>query len=84
MIAEHLSVEEVEVIRDMFSLMDTDNDGKVSFEELKAGLKKVGSQLAEPEMKMLMEVVNFYVLKFRLKICFMVPSLPLNMITLFT
>ena len=63
MIAEHLSVEEVEVIRDMFSLMDTDNDGKVSFEELKAGLKKVGSQLGEPEMKMLMEVVNFYVLK---------------------
>lgn len=44
----------------MFSLMDTDNDGKVSFEELKAGLKKVGSQLAEPEMKMLMEVVSFY------------------------
>lgn len=58
MIAEHLSVEEVEVIRDMFSLMDTDNDGKVSFEELKAGLKKVGSQLAEPEMKMLMEVAD--------------------------
>ncbi|TYJ99113.1 calcium-dependent protein kinase 10 [Cucumis melo var. makuwa] len=57
-IAEHLSVEEVEVIRDMFSLMDTDNDGKVSFEELKAGLKKVGSQLAEPEMKMLMEVAD--------------------------
>ncbi|KAK6123279.1 hypothetical protein DH2020_042975 [Rehmannia glutinosa] len=27
-IAEHLSVEEVEVIRDMFALMDTDNDGK--------------------------------------------------------
>ncbi|KAG6573022.1 calcium-dependent protein kinase 10-like [Cucurbita pepo subsp. pepo] len=57
-IAEHLSVEEVEVIRDMFSLMDTDNDGKVSFEELKAGLKKVGSQLGEPEMKMLMEVAD--------------------------
>lgn len=57
-IAEHLSVEEVEVIRDMFSVMDTDNDGKVSFEELKAGLKKVGSKLAEPEMKMLMEVAD--------------------------
>ncbi|OMO91171.1 hypothetical protein CCACVL1_07201, partial [Corchorus capsularis] len=56
-IAEHLSVEEVEVIRDMFTLMDTDNDGKVSYEELKAGLRKVGSQLAEPEIKMLMEVV---------------------------
>ncbi|KAH7529164.1 calcium-dependent protein kinase 10-like [Ziziphus jujuba] len=57
-IAEHLSVEEVEVIRDMFTLMDTDKDGKVSYEELKAGLRKVGSQLAEPEMKMLMEVAD--------------------------
>lgn len=57
-IAEHLSVEEVEVIRDMFALMDTDNDGKVTYEELKAGLRKVGSQLAEPEIKMLMEVAD--------------------------
>ncbi|XP_044484484.1 calcium-dependent protein kinase 10-like [Mangifera indica] len=57
-IAEHLSVEEVEVIRDMFKLMDTDNDGKVTYEELKAGLRKVGSQLAEPEIKMLMEVAD--------------------------
>lgn len=58
MIAEHLSVEEVEVIKDMFALMDTDNDGKVSFDELKTGLRKVGSQLAEPEMKLLMDVVR--------------------------
>ncbi|KAJ6688059.1 SERINE/THREONINE-PROTEIN KINASE [Salix koriyanagi] len=57
-IAEHLSVEEVEVIRDMFALMDTDNDGKVTYEELRTGLLKVGSQLAEPEIKMLMEVAD--------------------------
>ena len=42
----------------MFALMDTDNDGKVTYEELRTGLLKVGSQLAEPEIKMLMEVVN--------------------------
>lgn len=59
-IAEHLSVEEVEIIKDMFTLMDTNKDGKVTYEELKVGLRKVGSQLAEPEIKMLMEVVNFY------------------------
>lgn len=41
----------------MFTLMDTDNDGKVTYEELKAGLRKVGSQLGEPEIKLLMEVV---------------------------
>ncbi|XP_059443764.1 calcium-dependent protein kinase 10-like isoform X1 [Corylus avellana] len=57
-IAEHLSLEEVEVIRDMFALMDTDKDGKVTYEELRAGLRKVGSQLAEPEIKMLMEVAD--------------------------
>ncbi|CAN6440341.1 unnamed protein product [Victoria cruziana] len=42
----------------MFRLMDTDNNGKITFEELKAGLQKVGSQLAEPEMQMLMEAAD--------------------------
>ncbi|KAJ1294115.1 hypothetical protein BS78_01G121400 [Paspalum vaginatum] len=57
-IAEHLSVEEVEVIRDMFALMDTDKDGRVTLQELKAGLKKVGSKLGEPEMELLMEAAD--------------------------
>ncbi|XP_075479018.1 calcium-dependent protein kinase 10-like isoform X4 [Primulina tabacum] len=57
-IVEHLSVEEVEVMMDMFALMDTDNDGRVTYEELKAGLRKVGSQLAEPEIKLLMDVAD--------------------------
>jgi len=61
-IAEHLSVEEVEVIRDMFALMDTDKDGRVTLEELKAGLRKVGSKLAEPEMELLMEAVSMTLL----------------------
>ncbi|KAL2903012.1 Calcium-dependent protein kinase 30, partial [Bienertia sinuspersici] len=55
-IAEHLTVEEVEIIRDMFMLMDTDRDGRVTYDELKVGLRKVGSQLGEPEIKLLMEV----------------------------
>jgi Ca2+-binding EF-hand superfamily protein len=58
-IAEHLSLEEVEIIKDMFTLMDTDKDGRITYEELKAGLRKVGSQLAEPEIKLLMDVVSF-------------------------
>ncbi|GAB2269920.1 Calcium-dependent protein kinase 10 [Dionaea muscipula] len=57
-IAEHLSVDEVEIIRDMFSLMDTDGDGRVTYQELLAGLRKVGSQLGEPEIKLLMEVAD--------------------------
>ncbi|KAJ4916147.1 Calcium-dependent protein kinase 10 [Raphanus sativus] len=57
-IAEHLSVQEVEVIKDMFSLMDEDNDGRITYPELKAGLQKVGSQLGEPEIKLLMDVAD--------------------------
>ncbi|WJX95452.1 Calcium-dependent protein kinase 10 [Trifolium repens] len=57
-IAEHLSLEEVEIIKDMFTLMDTDKDGSITYEELKAGLRKVGSQLAEPEIKLLMDVAD--------------------------
>lgn len=57
-----MSVEEVEIIRDMFALMDTDDDGKVTFEELKTGLRKVGSQLADPEIRLLMDVVSYQIL----------------------
>ncbi|CAN4086084.1 unnamed protein product [Withania somnifera] len=57
-IAEHLKLEEIEVIREMFSLMDSDGDGKITYNELKAGLRKVGSQLAEAEMKLLMDVAD--------------------------
>nr|ASL69961.1 calcium-dependent protein kinase [Hordeum vulgare] len=57
-IAEHLSAEEVEVIKEMFAFMDTDNNGRVTLEELKAGLARVGSKLAEPEMELLMEAAD--------------------------
>ncbi|KAL4346380.1 hypothetical protein GQ457_17G006540 [Hibiscus cannabinus] len=57
-IAEFLSVEEVEDIKVMFNKMDTDNDGIVSIEELKAGFKNFGSQLAESEVQMLIEAVD--------------------------
>ncbi|XP_037427180.1 calcium-dependent protein kinase 9-like [Triticum dicoccoides] len=57
-IAEHLSAEEVEVIKETFALMDTDNNGRVTLDELKAGLARVGSKLMEPEMKLLMEAAD--------------------------
>ncbi|KAG1338017.1 calcium-dependent protein kinase 3 [Cocos nucifera] len=57
-IADHLSIEEVEDIKDMFKLMDTDNDGSVSYEELKNGLAKFGSHLVESEVQMLIEAVD--------------------------
>jgi hypothetical protein len=53
-----LSVEEVEDIKEMFRKIDTDNDGIVSIEELKAGLQKFNSQLAVSEVQMLIEAVS--------------------------
>ncbi|KAG2601689.1 hypothetical protein PVAP13_5KG605500 [Panicum virgatum] len=57
-IADHLSAEEVEDIKEMFKTMDTDNDGIVSYEELKTGIAKLGSHLAELEVQMLIEAVD--------------------------
>lgn len=47
----------------MFKKMDSDNDGIVSIEELKAGFQKFGSQLAESEVQMFIEavsIINFH------------------------
>lgn len=63
-IADFLSIEEVEDIKEMFKRMDTDNDGIVSIEELKVGLRNVGSQLAEPEVQMLIEAVSLHPVNF--------------------
>ncbi|XP_058214549.1 calcium-dependent protein kinase 13 [Rhododendron vialii] len=57
-IADFLSVEEVEDIKDTFRKIDTDDDGIVSIEELKSGLRKFGSQLGESEVQMLIEAVD--------------------------
>lgn len=41
-----------------FKMMDTDNDGIITCEELKNGLVKFGSLLAESELQMLIEAVS--------------------------
>jgi calcium-dependent protein kinase len=57
-IAEHLSVEEIDGLKDMFKSMDTNGSGSITFEELKAGLHKLGSQLSDQEVRLLMESVS--------------------------
>lgn len=57
-IADFLSTEEVEDIKELFRKIDTDNDGIVSVEELRSGLQMFGSQMAEPEVQMLIEAVS--------------------------
>lgn len=42
----------------MFSNMDTDKSGTITYEELKTGLARIGSQLSEAEVKQLMEGVS--------------------------
>jgi len=57
-IAENLSEEEIIGLKEMFKSMDTDNSGTITFEELKAGLPKLGSKLSESEVRQLMEAVR--------------------------
>lgn len=44
-------------LKEMFKSMDTDNSGTITYEELKAGLPKLGTKLSESEVKQLMEAV---------------------------
>ncbi|KAI3720996.1 hypothetical protein L2E82_31997 [Cichorium intybus] len=55
---DFLSNEEVEDIKEMFKKIDTDDDGTVTIEELKTGLQKLNSQLAESEIQLLIEAVD--------------------------
>ncbi|KAH9301922.1 hypothetical protein KI387_013505 [Taxus chinensis] len=57
-VAEHLSVEEVAGIKDMFNMMDTDKNGSISLDELRAGMNKLGSHVAEADVQMLMEAAD--------------------------
>ena len=57
-IADFLSNKEAEGIRDIVAKIDTDNDGIVSIEDLKAGLLKFNGQMEPSEVQMLIEVVS--------------------------
>ncbi|KAI9098498.1 hypothetical protein K1719_025123 [Acacia pycnantha] len=57
-IAERLSEEEIGGLKELFKMIDTDNSGTITFEELKEGLKKVGSDLMESEIKSLMDAAD--------------------------
>ncbi|KZV41543.1 Calmodulin-domain protein kinase 5 isoform 1 [Dorcoceras hygrometricum] len=57
-IAESLSEEEIAGLTEMFRAMDTDNSGAITFDELKAGLRKYGSTLKDTEIRDLMEAAD--------------------------
>jgi Ca2+-binding EF-hand superfamily protein len=57
-IAENLSEEEIAGLKEMFKMIDTDNSGHITFEELKVGLKRFGANLKESEIYDLMKAVS--------------------------
>ncbi|KAJ0691480.1 putative protein kinase CAMK-CDPK family [Helianthus annuus] len=57
-IADFLSNDEVEDIKEMFKKIDTDDDGIITTEELKSGLQKLNTALAESELQLLIEAVD--------------------------
>ncbi|RWV86814.1 hypothetical protein GW17_00051251, partial [Ensete ventricosum] len=60
-IAESLSEDEIMGLKEMFKLIDTDNSGTITFEELKAGLPKLGNlgiKISESEVRQLMEAIT--------------------------
>ncbi|KAD5802360.1 hypothetical protein E3N88_13720 [Mikania micrantha] len=57
-IAERLSEEEIGGLKELFKMIDTDNSGTITFDELKEGLRRVGSELMESEIKDLMDAAD--------------------------
>ncbi|GLJ54236.1 hypothetical protein SUGI_1163270 [Cryptomeria japonica] len=57
-IAESLSEDEIAGLKEMFKMIDTDNSGTITFEELRDGLKRVGSELMESEIQALMDAAD--------------------------
>ncbi|CAN7113710.1 unnamed protein product [Brassica rapa subsp. narinosa] len=57
-IAESLSEEEIAGLKEMFNMIDADKSGQITFEELKAGLKRVGANLKESEILDLMQAAD--------------------------
>ncbi|CAO2040074.1 unnamed protein product [Urochloa humidicola] len=57
-IAQNLSEEELAGLKEMFKAMDTDGSGAITFEELKEGLSRHGSNLRESEIRDLMDAAD--------------------------
>ncbi|KAL2900905.1 Calcium-dependent protein kinase 20 [Bienertia sinuspersici] len=57
-IAENLSEEEIAGLKQMFKMIDADNSGQITLEELKKGLEKVGANLKDSEIVGLMQAAD--------------------------
>lgn len=57
-VADHLSVEEVAGIKEAFDMMDSGKKGKVNLEEFRIGLHKLGHQIPDADIQILMEAAD--------------------------
>ncbi|KAL9399795.1 hypothetical protein Peur_008756 [Populus x canadensis] len=57
-IAESLSEEEIAGLKEMFKMIDADNSGHITLEELKTGLEKVGANTKDSEIAGLMQAAD--------------------------
>ncbi|KAH9651739.1 calcium-dependent protein kinase 9 [Citrus sinensis] len=57
-IVENLPTEEIQKLKEKFTEMDTDNSGTLTYDELKAGLAKLGSMLTEFDVKQYMQAAD--------------------------
>lgn len=61
-----LSEEEIGGLKELFRMLDADSSGTITLDELKEGLKRVGSELMESEIKDLMDAVR-YIISYRFR-----------------
>ncbi|PHU05740.1 hypothetical protein BC332_26562 [Capsicum chinense] len=57
-IAESLSGEEIAGLKEMFKMIDADNSGQITLEELKTGLERVGANVEDSEIVSLMQAAD--------------------------
>ncbi|KAL0692250.1 hypothetical protein Bca4012_059430 [Brassica carinata] len=57
-VAERLSEEEIGGLKELFKMIDTDNSGTITFEELKDSIRCVGSELVESEIQELLRAAD--------------------------
>ncbi|KAK1371388.1 Calcium-dependent protein kinase 8 [Heracleum sosnowskyi] len=57
-VAEHLSGEEVAGIKEAFAMMDTNKKNKISLDELRNGLARLGHNIPDPDLEILMEAAD--------------------------
>ena len=63
-IADNMSEDEIAGLKEMFKMIDVDNSGQITLEELKIGLEKVGAILKDSETHQLMQAVSAVTLQY--------------------